>query len=59
MRADFGRQLRFPTDISITTLRPHIVLWSEVKRCVLLVELTVPWELGIEEAYERKKVVVW
>lgn len=41
--------------ITITTKRPDIILWSSVERHVLLVELTVPWKQGIQEAYERKK----
>ena len=55
MRTDLGKQLRFPFDITITTLRPDIVLWSTTEKRVLLVELTVPWEQNIQEAYERKK----
>ena len=55
MRADLHKQLRFPFDITITTLRPDMVLWSTTEKRVLLVELTVPWEQNIQEAYERKK----
>ena len=32
-----------------------MVLTSESSKQVVLVELTVPWEDGIEVAYERKK----
>ena len=56
MTADLDKQLRFPTIITTTTLRPDIVLWSVAEKRVLLVELTVPWEQGLQEAYERKKL---
>ena len=36
-------------------MRPDIVAWSDSKKCVLLIELTVPWEENREEAHERKK----
>ena len=35
--------------------RPDIVAWSDSKKSVLLIELTVPWEENREEAHERKK----
>ena len=31
------------------------VAWSDSKKSVLLIELTVPWEENREEALERKK----
>lgn len=37
-----------------TSLRPDIVLWSEDTKKIILIELTVPWEDGCEEASERK-----
>ena len=55
MRVDLGKQLQFPREIVQTSLRPDLVLWSEACRTVLLVELTVPWEGGLEAAYERKR----
>lgn len=42
VRAGVKKQLRFPTDITITTLRPDITLWLATEKCVLVVELTVP-----------------
>ena len=30
-----------------------MVVWSEEARKIILIELTVPWEDGCEEAYER------
>ena len=44
MRADVNRQLAFPQHIAITNLRPDIVLWSQTKKTVVLIELTVPYE---------------
>ena len=41
MRAD-EKQV-FPQHIAITNLRPYIVLWSQTKRTVVLIELTVPY----------------
>ncbi|KAJ8339289.1 hypothetical protein SKAU_G00360750 [Synaphobranchus kaupii] len=55
MEVDLGRQLNFPGEICSTTLRPDIVLWAAEEKSVLLVELTVPWEEGVEAAHERKR----
>ncbi|KAJ8393343.1 hypothetical protein AAFF_G00062440 [Aldrovandia affinis] len=51
MKVDLGRQLQFPQEICSTTLRPDVVLWSAAAKSALL---TVPWEEGLEAAYERK-----
>lgn len=32
-----------------------MVLWSPAAKLVYVMKLTVPWEEGVEEAYERKK----
>ena len=55
LRVDLGKQLQFPREIVETSLRPDLVMWSEVSKTVLLVELTVPWEGGVEAANERKR----
>lgn len=55
MTGDVGKQLCYSINITITTLRPDIVLWSTMEKHVLLVELTMPWVQGNQEAYERKK----
>lgn len=55
LKVDLGRQLRFPVTIAETSLGPEIVLVSETSRQVVLLELTVHWEDGMEEAYERKR----
>ncbi|XP_061876851.1 uncharacterized protein LOC133629831 [Entelurus aequoreus] len=54
MRADLKKQLKFPEEIAHTTLRPDIVLCSKGNKQVVLIELKVPWEERMEEAYERK-----
>lgn len=54
MLADIGRQLVFPPEIATTTLRPDLVLWSPSLKKVFIIELTVPWEDAVDEAYERK-----
>ncbi|MGH0136670.1 UNVERIFIED_CONTAM: hypothetical protein FKN15_037521 [Acipenser sinensis] len=56
MMADVGQRLIFPLEIATTNLRPYIVLWSGSACLVHLVELTVPWEDAVDEAYERKKL---
>ncbi len=55
MRVDLGRQLQFPREIVETSLRPDLIMWSEQCKTILLVELTVPWEEGMEAANERKR----
>jgi hypothetical protein len=54
MLAEIGRQLVFPPEIVTTTLRPDMVLWSSSLKKVFIIELTVPWEDSVGEAYERK-----
>ena len=53
--ADLKTSLQFPVQIIQTEKRPDIVAWSDSKKSVLLIELTVPWEENREEAHERKK----
>ncbi len=55
MRVDLDRQLRFPVEIIATSLHPDIVVWSTKAKSVLLIELTIPAEGGMEAAYECKK----
>ena len=56
MRVDLKHQLKFPEVVAETTLRPDIVIWSQSPKRVILVELTVPWEERVEEAFELKKL---
>ena len=55
MRSDLDCQLKFPQEITITSLRPDIVLWSTATKTVIMAELTVLWEEGMEAAFERKR----
>ena len=52
---DLKTSLQFPVHIIQTEKRPDIVAWSDSKKSVLLIELTVPWEENWEEAHEQKK----
>ncbi len=55
MRVDLGKQLQFSRETAETSLQPDLVMWSEACKTVLLIELTVPWEGGLEAANERKR----
>jgi hypothetical protein len=56
IRVDFDRkQADFPASIFPTSLRPDIVLWSEMSRVVILLELTCCAEEGISRAQLRKE----
>ena len=54
LRVDLGKQLKFPFHVTSSRLRPDIVLFSDSTKQVVLLELTVPWEEHMEEAFERK-----
>jgi len=41
--------------VAITTSRPDSVLRARNSKQLVMIELTVPWEERIEEAYKRKK----
>uniref|UniRef100_A0A3B1JJ67 Reverse transcriptase domain-containing protein n=1 Tax=Astyanax mexicanus TaxID=7994 RepID=A0A3B1JJ67_ASTMX len=56
MRVDLGTKLIFPSEITQTTLRPDVVMWSRAAKKVLIIELTVPWEEGMLAAYEYKRL---
>lgn len=53
---DVGSKLQVPECIVVTTLRPDVVLYSESKRIVYFIELTVPFEDEVDGAYERKRL---
>jgi len=56
IRVDFDhKQADFPVSIFPTSLRPDIVLWSEMSRVVILLELTCCAEEGITRAQLRKE----
>ena len=52
---DLKTSLQFLVYIIQTEKRLDIVAWSDSKKSVLLIELTVPWEENREEAHERKE----
>jgi ribA/ribD-fused uncharacterized protein len=51
---DLKPQLVFPPEITSTTSRPDMVIWSRKTKTVIIIELTVPWEENMEAAHERK-----
>ena len=53
--ADLKTSLLFPVHIIQTEKQPDIVAWSDSKKTVLLIELTVPLEENWEEAHELEK----
>ena len=53
MAVDLKRRLVFPSVVQ-TTQRPDMVIWSAKDKCLVMVELTVPWESRCDEAMERK-----
>ena len=48
-----GEHYCFPQDVATTDSRPDIVIWSE--QSIILVELTIPFEPGMDAAAERKQ----
>ncbi|XP_078312867.1 uncharacterized protein LOC144619291 [Crassostrea virginica] len=58
MRVDLKQrmELKFPSEIAVTNKRLDIVIWLAKTKQAVLLELTVPWEERIEEAYERKNL---
>ena len=52
---DLKTSLQFPVHIIQIGKQPDIVMWSDSKKSVLLIELTVPCEENWEEAHEWKK----
>ncbi len=55
MTVNLERQLKIPTHITQSKLRPDIILVSEATKQLILLELTVPLEESMEEAQERKR----
>ena len=45
----------FPQEITLTDLRPDLVIWSRKANTVVVGELTVPWEDNIEVANEYRR----
>ena len=49
-----GTNYNFPHHVVATTLRPDLVIWSDQKKALHLVELTICYETGFVEAERRK-----
>lgn len=47
------KHFSFPQDVATTDSRPDMVVWSD--RSITLIELTIPFESGMEAATLRKK----
>ena len=54
LQVDSKERLVFPQEVVTTTLRPDIVITFSSTKCIILVELTVPWEDRIEESHQIK-----
>ena len=50
--ADLKTSLQFPVHIIQTEKWPDIVAWSDSKKSVFHIELTVPWEENQEKSHE-------
>ena len=55
LEVDLVKQLKIPTKISSTRLRPDMTIISDSTKQLIILELTVPWEERMEEANERKR----
>ena len=55
MDVDLDRQLKYPSHIADSGLRPDIVLYSNSGRIVVHVELTCPVEENLQFAHSRKE----
>ena len=51
---DSKERLVFPQEVVTTTLRPDFEITSSATKCIILVELIVPWEDRIEESHQIK-----
>ena len=52
--ADLDKQLKFPSEIALTRLRPDLVIFSKASKRVIWWELTVPSEERIAASHELK-----
>lgn len=53
---DLNQRLYFPPKTAITDLWLDLVLWYLTLRSVYIIELTIPWEDAVGEAYECKSL---
>jgi hypothetical protein len=42
----------------VTNKRPDIVVWSKLKKALVMIDLTITWQERIENAYEKKRIEV-
>ena len=54
LSVDFDSSLAFPSFIAITASRPDIVIYSVLKKTVILIELTSPCEENFEDRHFNK-----
>ena len=52
--ADIDKRLKFPCHIDDTDLRPDIVIYSNARRILIIIELTCPCEQNIDSAHISK-----
>ncbi|RXN29637.1 reverse transcriptase [Labeo rohita] len=55
LEVDLDKQLKIPSRITSTRLRPDMIIVSDSTKQLIILELTVPWEERMEEANERKR----
>lgn len=48
---DLNQKFSFPPKVVVTNLKPDPVLWSSTLHTLYIIEITVPWEDAVEEAY--------
>jgi ubiquitin C-terminal hydrolase len=53
---DLGKQLKFPTHIIITSLRPDLVIFSDSSKILIIIELTCPCEENIDCRHTEKTI---
>ena len=53
--ADLEDQYQYPTCLSYADLQPDLVIYSDVMKTAILVELTVCYEYSFEEAKSRRE----
>ena len=54
--ADLTDHYQFPPSLAPSDLRPDLVVYSELTRTAIIIELTVCFETNFKEAKERKKL---
>ena len=55
MKIDLEKRVKIPPEISVTNMRPDVLIISESSKQMIMVELTVPHEERIEVSGELKR----